>query len=162
VAPASAASAPALDSATTNTTKNESLTLGSTQKDSSINQHKRDRSAQQSGAPNDRMFEQSQQPVEAIAAPPWAADRERLLRQLFAYMDGDADGKVSIADYHSAVQSDHMRRFFTFMDSDADGMLDVNDWLHGMGKLGTLMSAEQFEGQLTKTMEKTSSRAAKG
>lgn len=90
-------------------------------------------------------------------SPAITADRESFLKEIFASMDTDGDGNVSKADFESCVKSELMIKFFALMDGEGngDGVLQLSEWLAGMGKLGTLMSYDQFEDQLRETMEKS-------
>ena len=75
-----------------------------------------------------------------------AGAAEARLATIFKAMDTDLDGKVSLAEYRSAVAGETMRAFFEYIDAQggADGELTLGEWLAGMGQLGAAMSDAEF------------------
>ena len=80
--------------------------------------------------------------------------RRATLTEIFAAMDSDKDGKVSLGEYRSAIASKTMQKFFAFIDGKgvADGFLTIGEWLAGMGEIGAAMSDAEFLADLKKLL----------
>ena len=64
-------------------------------------------------------------------APP---NRDKLLCEVFAAIDTDGDGSISMADLQTHVKSEIMVKFMQHVDStmgNGDGLVQINEWLAG-------------------------------
>ena len=80
--------------------------------------------------------------------------RKATLTEIFAAMDADHDGNVSLDEYRAAVASTTMRSFFEYIDGKgvADGFLTLGEWLAGMSEIGASMSDAEFLDELKKLL----------
>ena len=80
--------------------------------------------------------------------------RKATLTEIFAAMDTDHDGNVSLDEYRAAVASTTMRSFFEYIDGKgvADGFLTLGEWLAGMSEIGASMSDAEFLDELKKLL----------